>query len=107
MSIDISALSLDELKQLAAEVALAFETAKANKEESITARKQEVQEAISVLENLLGEEGASPNLDNIRGVLGFTDEQMAENSGLALRLVFQGMEILTKATLNLAYVISK
>jgi hypothetical protein len=104
---DIANLSKDELTELITTANLAYQKTLVEDKVSVAEKKIEIGEAIAELQALLGPEGASPSLNSIRGVLGFTDQQLAENSGLAFRLILLGMEQLTKTTLDLAEVISK
>lgn len=101
---DISNLSAAELSELSQQVAVLHKQTEAAEESLRTLRREQIQESIVSLENLLGVQGGPANLTSIRGVLQFTDAQMAANSGLAFRLAFQGLEILTKTTLDIARV---
>lgn len=103
---DITNLSLDELSELIQTAALARQQAEADLVQDRETRKTSISNAIADLQALLGPVGSTPNLTSIRGVLGYTDAQMAANSGLAFRLAFQGMEKLTKTVLDLANVVA-
>lgn len=103
---DISDLSTMELAELGRQIALQYKQSTAAKEFSDASNRAKINEAIDDLNTLLGEVGVAPNLDSIRGVMGYSDQQLAENSGLALRLVLIGMERLTQTVLDIAHVIS-
>lgn len=101
---DISNLTATELSLLSQQVAVLHKQTEAAEETLRETRRQQIQAAIASLDALLGPVGGPATLTSIRGVQAFTDAQMAANAGLAFRLVFQGMEILTKTTLDLAKV---
>jgi len=112
MAIDISNLSPEELQALATaaqeriQVALNERYLKELEEEE--SRKERVAGAITRLTNLLGPEGAPPYVPggevppSIRGLLAYPPEIMAQNSGIALQMLFQGLEELTITTRDLA-----
>lgn len=104
---DISNLTLIELAELAKQVSIAYKAGLATQKTNITQVAGEVDEGIVHLTALLGEVDGSPDTDSIRGVLQFTDQDMVDNSGLAFRLAFQGLEAITANALNLSYLVSK
>lgn len=104
---DISSLTTAELAELSRLVALRHAETLADDRTLDEQRRAAIGEAIATLTTLLGPENATANLNNIRGVLQFTNEQMAANSGIAFRLIFQGMQILTETTLEVAKVLAR
>ena len=102
---DISELTLEELTELIRIASLRYEQTKADRAEDIEARKVSIEQAIVDLQTLLGPVGSGPGTETIRGILQFTDAQMVENAGLAFRRIFQGLEILTDTTLDVAMVV--
>ena len=73
---------------------------------SATGARAQLAQAISTMETLLGAEEGPPDTTSIRGVLRFSDGDMAQNAGLALRLAFLGLEQLSKATIDAAKVLA-
>jgi hypothetical protein len=104
---DISNLSLTELAEVAKQVILAYKAGLATQKTNIAQVAAEVDSGIVELTALLGETDGTPDIESIRGVLQFTDQDMVDNAGLAFRLAFQGLEAVTATTLNLAYLVSK
>lgn len=104
---DISNLALNELQELAKQVSLAYKAGLATQKTNIAQVAAEVDASIVSLTALLGEIDGTPDTESIRGVLQFSDADMATNAGIAFRLAFQGLEAITATTLNLSYLVSK
>lgn len=112
MAVDLDKMSIEELNQLAAEAqakAQQLATVKELEElEAVEARKERISGAVNRLTNLLGPENAPPYVPggdedpSIRSLLAYPPEVMADNSGLALKLLYQGLEELTITTRDLA-----
>lgn len=114
MPIDLSGLTVDELTKLAAEAQvkaqqLAAQQRQEDLEES-EARKVRIDGAVTRLTNLLGPldgplyvpGGTVPA--TIRSLVGHTSANLAANSGIALKLILQGMDELAVTTRDLAEV---
>lgn len=104
---DISHLSTSELAQLSELIGIEYAQSLADRATVDEERRVYIAQAVSALEDLLGSESSPANLTSIRGVLQYSDAQMGANAGLAFRLVFLGMEELTKTTLSIAKLLAK
>ncbi|MGF3056137.1 hypothetical protein [Microbacterium sp. YY-01] len=99
---DLSGLTAAELQQLIADAQQAFYALERAQQQEEQDRLDRIRDGIAALDNVLGPVGAEPGIDSIRAVLGHDDQTLAENSGLALRLAFQALEIVTAATADIA-----
>lgn len=103
---DLDGMSLDEIQQALIVLSERHQfLASQQRDEAVVARAQ-LADAITSMEVLLGPAEGNANTDSIRGVLRFSDADMAQNAGLALRLAFLGLEQLAKATIDAAKVIA-
>jgi hypothetical protein len=107
VAIDISTLTLTELRDLQNKVSdRAFIVENQSKEDAL-ARKARLADNVSTLTNLLGPVNAPQSLNSIRGVLAFGDSAIAANPGQAVVLILKGLEQLTQTTLDLARTVSE
>jgi hypothetical protein len=116
MAIDITKLTEQELQQLSYEATARAAQIRAAQEqaelEAQAGRTERINGAVTQLTALLGPEGAPPYdpsgsaPPSIRGLLAYPPEVMAQNSGIALQMLFQGLEALTITTRDLAGVMS-
>ena len=70
-------------------------------------RKQCIAAAEATLVSLLGPDSATAGQGSIREMLQYSDADLHEHSGLALRLVLTGMEIQTRTMLDLVRVVGQ
>lgn len=116
MALDLTKLSIEELQALAAQAQAQANTLAAQKQleelEESEARKERTANAVASLTALLGPEDAPPYVPggeappSIRGLLAYPPEILAENAGIALQMLYQGLEALTITTRDLAGIIS-
>lgn len=105
--IDISKLTLSELRDLQNKVLdRTFVVENQTKEDAI-ARKARLAANVTTLTNLLGPANSPQGLTSIRGVLAFGEAAIAANPGQAVVLILKGMEQLTQTTLDLAKSVSE
>lgn len=100
---DIATLTDDELRALLSQ-ADALLAARARDDEATEADlRVQVGQAIAALDALIGpDQPTTPGLDSITEVQLFTDQQMAQNAGLAHRLTFVALEQLARTTRDIA-----
>ena len=72
-----------------------------------TTRKQRIAAAEATLVSLLGPDNPAAGQGSIREMLQYSDADLHEHSGLALRLVLTGMEIQTRTMLDLVRVVGQ
>ena len=72
-----------------------------------TVRRQRIAAAEATLVSLLGPDNATAGQGSIREMLQYSDADLHEHSGLALRLVLTGMEIQTRTMLDLVRVVGQ
>lgn len=66
-------------------------------------RQQAIYNAVAEVDALIGAEDLTePNMTTLNGVLLYTDEQMQQNAGVALRLAFTAIRQLARIVRNLA-----
>ena len=70
-------------------------------------RKQRIAAAEATLVDLLGPDNATAGQGSIREMLQYSDADLHEHSGLALRLVLTGMEIQTRTMLDIVRVVGQ
>ena len=95
-------MSSDQIRAIIQEAQIAYEEAR-NREATLEGeRLARIQNSVNVLTALLGDPDDPPNITSISGVLQYSDSDLEQNAGLALRLAFQGMELLTKTVRDIA-----
>lgn len=104
---DISTLTDEELMQLFQAANNLYQQRQAEQAADDETRRQQIYAAIADLDTLLGPVGAPKGTGNIRGILQYTDAEMAANAGIAFRRTFQGLERLALTMLDVAHVVSK
>ena len=101
--IDLEALDEQQIQILIARIqddAARREAERQNKVDDVTAS---ITQSIQTLTNLLGPESPeAPGTSSIREIRLYPTEVMAENAGLALSLVFEGLEILATTMRDIA-----
>lgn len=104
---DISNLTAKELLELLNAADNLYRVKEQEELDARTARRESVGEAIAHIEAILGPEGSTKNTNTIRGVLGYTDAEMAANAGIAFRRSFQGLEQIAMTLLDVAHIIAR
>lgn len=100
--IDLSQLSLQELRDLIEAASKRYLVVEAGARAEEVERKLRLAGAITRLQNLLGPEESTANQSTIRGVLAFGDTVIARNPGTAVVLIMKGLEEITETVLDLA-----
>lgn len=103
---DIATSTQEEAEELLRQIHARLEQIRLDVRESQDARTARIEDSIAALDSLLGPEGAEPGTENIRAVLGFDGQTMADNAAIALPLAFQGLETLTKVVRDIAKTVS-
>lgn len=104
--IDFDGLTLTEVQEYIHALTERYQLLAIQQQDEVETARAGVTQAISAMETLLGPEEGPPDTTSIRGVLRFSDEDMAQNAGIALRLAFLGLEQLAKATIDAAKVLA-
>lgn len=114
---DISDLTAAELRELIEASSAAFYAAEAAQKAADEARREAIGNAVASLETLLGPEGAAPGVNSIRAVRAHDAADiaageprgttMAANATTALSLLYEGLEMLTTTTRDVAKVIAR
>ena len=107
MSTPYDAMPLAELGKILNEISAAYRAREAADAAAETQRKQRIAAAEATLVALLGPDNATAGQGSIREMLQYTDADLHEHSGLALRLVLTGMEIQTRTMLDLVRVVGQ
>lgn len=115
---DIETLTQEELAQLATQIYERQQALLLEAQDEQTARTGRIEDSIQALESLLGPIDGEPGIDNIRAIRKYDalDEaadpprprgtSLAENAGLALSLLFEGLEINTAVVRDIATTIA-
>ena len=107
MSTPYDAMPLAKLSKILDEVSAAYRAREAADAAAETQRKQRIAAAEATLVSLLGPDKATAGQGSIREMLQYSDADLHEHSGLALRLVLTGMEIQTRTMLDLVRVVGQ
>ncbi len=107
MSTPYDAMPLAELGKILNEISAAYRAREAADAAAETQRKQRIAAAEAALVALLGPDNATAGQGSIREMLQYSDADLHEHSGLALRLVLTGMEIQTRTMLDLVRVVGQ
>ena len=107
MSTPYDTMPLAELSKILSEVSAAYRAREAADAAAETQRKQRIAAAEATLVSLLGPDNATAGQGSIREMLQYSDADLHEHSGLALRLVLTGMEIQTRTMLDLVRVVGQ
>ena len=107
MSTPYDTMPLAELGKILNEISAAYRAREAADAAAETQRKQRIAAAEATLVALLGPDNATAGQGSIREMLQYTDADLLEHSGLALRLVLTGMEIQTRTMLDLVRVVGQ
>ena len=107
MSTPYDTMPLAELGKILNEVSAAYRAREAADAAAETQRKQRIAAAEATLVALLGPDNAAAGQGSIREMLQYSDADLHEHSGLALRLVLTGMEIQTRTMLDLVRVVGQ
>ena len=107
MSTPYDAMPLAELGKILNEISAAYRAREAADAAAETQRKQRIAAAEAALVALLGPDNATAGQGSIREMLQYSDTDLHEHSGLALRLVLTGMEIQTRTMLDLVRVVGQ
>lgn len=113
----IETMNVAELQQLLVDVSNALAAAQEREANSAAARLGKISAAIDGVTNLLGPVGAEAGVESIRAVRAFDaadaaagkerGQTLAENSGLALSLAFEALEVLAAITRDIAMSVSE
>ena len=107
MSIDYSAMTLSEISEILTEASEAYRAREVSDALAKAQRKQRIAAAEATLVSLLGPDNATAGQGSIREMMQYSDADLHEHSGLALRLVLTGMEIQTRTMLDLVRVVGQ
>ena len=107
MSTPYDTMPLAELGKILDEVSAAYRAREAADADSKARRRQRIAAAENTLVALLGPDKATAGQGSIREMLQYSDADLHEHSGLALRLVLTGMEIQTRTMLDLVRVVGQ
>ena len=107
MSIDYSAMTLSEISEILTEASEAYRAREVSDALAKAQRRQRIAAAEATLVALLGPDNATAGQGSIREMLQYSDADLHEHSGLALRLVLTGMEIQTRTMLDLVRVVGQ
>lgn len=107
MSIDYSAMTLSEISEILTEASEAYCAREVSDALAKAQRRQRIAAAEAALVALLGPDNATAGQGSIREMLQYSDADLHEHSGLALRLVLTGMEIQTRTMLDLVRVVGQ
>ena len=107
MSTPYDAMPLAALSKILDQVSAAYRAREAADADTKAQRKQRIAAAEATLASLLGPDKATAGQGSIRAMLQYSDADLHEHSGLALRLVLTGMEIQTRTMLDLVRVVGQ
>ena len=108
MSIDYSALTLSEISQILTEASEAYRAREASDALSDQQRRQRIAQAVDSLTNPLGPANPqAPGQGSIREMRLYPDAALQQHAGLAIRLVLEGMEILTATARDVALIVGE
>ena len=107
MSTPYDTMPLAELSKILDQVSAAYRAREAADADTKAQRKQRIAAAEATLVSLLGPDKATAGQGSIREMLQYSDVDLHEHSGLALRLVLTGMEIQTRTMLDLVRVVGQ
>ena len=107
MSTPYDTMPLAELSKTLSEVSAAYRAREAADAAAEAQRKQRIAAAEATLVSLLDPDNATAGQGSIREMLQYSDTDLHEHSGLALRLVLTGMEIQTRTMLDLVRVVGQ
>ena len=108
MSIDYSALTLSEISQILTEASEAYRAREVSDALSDQQRRQRIAQAVDSLTALLGpDQPSAAGQGSIREMRLYPDAVLQQHAGLAIRLVLEGMEILTATARDVARVVGE
>ena len=108
MSIDYSALTLSEISQILTEASEAYRAREVSDAPSDQQRRQRIAQAVDSLTALLGpDQPSAAGQGSIREMRLYPDAALHQHAGLAIRLVLEGMEILTATARDVARVVGE
>lgn len=104
--IDIATATPDQLREAMSLIATRLAQLEQATEQTEADTRAAVTAAIAGLDALLGPDNpAAPGLNSISEMLKYTDAQLGQYAGLALRQVLRGMQIQARLTRDLASVV--
>ena len=96
-------MSLEELRALLAQVSARIDQIVYEEQNKRADARQRLIDSISTLNALIGPDNPTePGLTSLTEVRLFSQQDMGNNAGLALALAFQALEILARATRDIA-----
>ena len=107
MNTPYDTMPLAELGKILNEISAAYRAREAADADTKARRKQRIAAAEATLVALLGPDNATAGQGSIREMMQYSDADLNEHSGLALRLVLTGMEIQTRTMLDLVRVVGQ
>ena len=108
MSIDYSAMTLSEISQILTEASEAYRAREVSDALSDQQRRQRITQAVDSLTALLGpDQPSAAGQGSIREMRLYPDAALHQHAGLAIRLVLEGMEILTATARDVARVVGE
>lgn len=107
MSTPYDAMPLAKLSKILDEVSAAYRAREAADADTKAQRKQRIAAAEATLVALLGPDKATAGQGSIREMRLYPDAALHQHAGLAIRLVLEGMEILTATARDVALVVGE
>lgn len=107
MSTPYDTMPLAKLGKILNEISAAYRAREAADADTKAQRKQRIAAAEATLVSLLGPDNPAAGQGSIREMLQYSDTDLQNHAGLALRLVLTGMEIQTRTMLDLARVVGQ
>lgn len=107
MIMDITGFTSSQLRELIQQASELISIKIEEESEAKQLRLSRIEAAKSTLATLLGPEDAEPSPSSIRGVQAYSDEVIEENPVVAFRLILEGLEILTKVTLDVTHLLNE
>ena len=108
MSTPCDAMPLAELSKTLSEVSAAYRAREAADAAAEAQRRQRIAQAVDSLTALLGpDQPSAAGQGSIREMRLYPDAALQQHAGLAIRLVLEGMEILTATARDVARVVGE
>ena len=101
---DISALDANDLILLINEANARYRAVQKAEADEEAQTRTAIGQSVATLDALIGDGVTEPNLTTIVGVQLYTDEQIDQNTVLAIRLLMQGLEVTTRTLRDVAKV---
>lgn len=104
----LDGMTVEELQQVVTDAQTLIEQKIHEQQQGEQDARARLTESINTLTALIGpDEPTAPGLDSLTEVRLFSEQEMAEYSGLAHTLEFLALEIVARAVRDIAYVVGK